>query len=210
MPESDLEKAQERIQTICEKIRLEVLDPAKEQAHEIVEKAKRDAEHIRGEAHQEAKKIVSDVQQKLEEEKRIYASALEAASRQAVEMLKQKVEKSFFNPAIENWIRSGMGEEKETAKLIEVIIQAVEKEGITANINIQIPKTFSAEKILSHMARDIAVKLKSGAVIVGDMDAGIRVNLSNRHLTLDISDEALREILGSYLRQDFRKTFFHK
>jgi len=209
MPESDLEKSEERIQTICEKIRLEVLDPSKKQAQEIHEKAKREAEQIRAEANREAKKIFNEATKKLEEEKRIFASALEAASRQAVELLKQKIERDFFNPAIDEWIRGQMGEEKECARLIDVIIKAIEKEGTTTNIAIKIPKTFSPEKILSNLAKEVALKLKAGAIEVGGMDSGIKVHLANRHLTLDISDKALQEILATYLRKDFRKTFFN-
>jgi V/A-type H+/Na+-transporting ATPase subunit E len=208
MPEQDLEKTEERIQAICEKIRLEVLDPAKKEASEIIEKAKQEANHIRETARQDAKILFIETKGKLEEQKRIFEAALEGASRQAVEFLKQKVECSLFNPMLEKWVGEELSGEEEHARLIDVIVQALEKDGIHANLAVKIPQSFSAEKITSLLCANTLKHLRKEDITVADIKGGVKVSLKGRHITLDISEKTIQDIIATFLRKDFRKIFF--
>ncbi len=205
-----LEKSQERIEAICEKIRIESVNPAKLQAELIIEEAKKEAERIKEQAISDAEKIHQESKQNLEVEKQIFTSSLEQAAKQSVDLLKQKIESSLFNPALEKWVQDQLGGAKETAKLCEVIIKAIQKEGLKTDLSIKIPQEFTPDEITSKITSDILKQLKEagGAIEVGDMKGGIKVSLKGKHMTIDLSDSALRELVASFIRKDFRKVFF--
>jgi len=205
---SELEKAHERIQAICEKIREETLDPAKQAAEEIIVEAKKEAERIREHARHEAQKIFEETKRSIEEEKRIFTSSLEQASKQTIELLKQKIESSLFNPTLEKWLNNEMGGAKEHAKLIDALITSINKTGLQTDLSVVIPQCFTPDEIISALEKTIAKQLKEGSVEVGDIKSGIRVTIKNKHMMLDLSDSTLREIVSSFIRKDFRKIFF--
>ncbi|MDB6081959.1 MAG: ntpE [Chlamydiia bacterium] len=204
----ELEKSPDRIQAICEKIRLETLDPAKREAEEILEKAKKDADAIRELARRDAEKITDQSKKNLEEEKRIFNSSLEQAAKQVIETLKQKIEQSLFNPTLDKWIVTELGGAKELAKLIEVLIEAIRQDGVKTDLSVKIPQQFTPESIVAVLSKSIAEQLKSGAIEVSDFKGGVKVSMKAKHMTIDLSDETLKELIASFVRKDFRKVFF--
>lgn len=205
---TELEKAHERIQVICEKIRIETLEPAKLQAQEIIEEAKKEAQNIKDAAIRDSEKIHAEVKMRLEEEKRIFTSSLEQSAKQSIELLKQKIEQSLFNPALEKWVTDELSGAKEHAKLIEVLIQAISKEGIQTDLTVQIPQAFTVDEITAHIDKNILEKLKKCEIVVSDIKGGVKVTLKGKHMTLDLSDSSLKELISSFVRKDFRKMFF--
>lgn len=204
----DLDKADVRIQVICDKIRSETLDPAKEKAQEIIEQARIEAERILHHAGKDAEEMVKAAKKSLEEEKQIFQSSLEQASKQAVELLKQKIEQALFNPALEHWIKEQLGSASSTSKLVEALVKALNKEGIKADLAVAIPKEFSADKINAELSEDVLKRLKNNSVELSDIPGGIQVKVSGKNMVLDLSSNALEEIVGSFIHKDFRKIFF--
>jgi len=44
---------------------------------------------------------------------------------------------------------------------------------------------------------------------LGDFKAGVQLRLNNKNMTIDISEDALKELLGNHVvRRDFRKMVF--
>ncbi len=206
MPE--LEKAETRIQVICDKIRTETLDPAKEEAQAIIENARKEAERILHQANKDAEHTVKDTRKSLEEEKQIFQSSLEQASKQSIEMLKQKIEQSLFNPNLEKWIKDQLGGAASYGTLVEALVKAIEKDGIKSDLSVQIPKAFKADTINAELSQSILKQLKDNSVELSDLPGGIRVKISGKNMVLDLSSKALQEILASYIHKDFRKVFF--
>jgi len=208
MPDLDLEKADERIQAICDKIRLEVLDPSKLEAQEIIEQANKEASQILEKAKNDAQKVFEELKQKSEQEQRIFTAALDAASKQTIEFLKQKIEEALFNPSLEEWLHNQLGKEQELASLINVILAAIEKEGLETDLSIKIPQTISPEKILSLLSQKMAARLKASDITCADIKGGVKITLKNKHMTIDLSQKTLQEIITSFLRKEFRRIFF--
>jgi len=205
---ADLEKADARIQVICDKIRAETLDPAKEQAQEIIEQARKEAERIMQLAHQEADQHQRQSRKALEEERQIFNSALQQACKQTIELLKQKIEQSLFNPALQQWVIDQLGNEASYAKLVEVLVNAIEKEGINTDLSVKIPEKFNADDVNAHLSKEILKVLKTRAVELSDLPGGVQVKLPGKNMVLDLSSTALEEIVSSFIRKDFRKVFF--
>jgi len=208
MSEQLLEKAHDRIQIICDKIKVSTLTPAKEQAEQIVEEAKKEADRIRTQARKDAEKMLEEQKTALENERRIFASSIEQASAQAFATLKQKVETTLFNPALDAWVQEQMKGTKETARLVDVLVGAIEKEGLKTDLEVRIPAQISAKEILAQVSKNIAARLQDSFVELPDMKAGCKVSIKAKHMTLDLSDAALKELLASFVGKEFRKTFF--
>ena len=208
MANETLEHSNTRIQLICDKIRTETLEPAKDQAQTIVEQAKKEAEAIRERAKLEAEKIHAETKKQQEKEKQIFQSSLEQAAKQTIELLKQKIEKSLFNPQIHEWVVAELGGEKSHVRLIEVIVEAIQKEGVHTNLGVRIPQHFSVDAINAQLTQKILEHLKNHTVELTDIAAGVQVHMANKHLTIDISHKTIEEIITSFIHKGFRKVFF--
>lgn len=205
---TDLEKADSRIQIICEKIRAETLDPAKEEAQTIIEHARKEAERILLQAHKDADEIKKSARRAAEEEKQIFNSSLQQSCKQTIDLLKQKIEQSLFNPALEQWVKEELNGPASHAKLIEVLVKAIEKEGIHAELAVMIPQSFPADTVNAKLSEEILKQLRHHSVNLSDISGGIQVKLEGKNMVLDLSLEALRELIRSYIHKDFRKVFF--
>lgn len=205
----ELEQADLRIQEICEKIRNETLDPAKEEASTIVEAAKIEAERIIAEAKLKADEQLVILQKNLEQERQVFASSLEQACRQTLEQLKLKIEERFFNPALYAWIETELGNAESHTKLVEVLVEALHKEGIRSELSVLIPKKFTAAEINSRLSETILNSLKNRSVELSDISAGIQVKVVDKHMMLDLSTKALEDLVSSFIRKEFRNVFFN-
>lgn len=204
----DLETADTRIQVICDKIRSETLDPAKEQAQEIIQNARQEAERILHRAHSDAEQMIKETKKALDQEKLIFESSLSQASKQSIELLKQHIEQSLFNPALEQWVKNQLGDEKAYATLIEALVKAIHNDGIKTELTVKIPQAFSPDTINAHLSQEILKQLKGHSVELSNIPGGIQVKVLQKNMVLDISSKALEEIIGSFIHKDFRKVFF--
>lgn len=205
-----LEKSQDKIQKIADELRKEALEPAHEEAKKIVEAAKKEADNLIHQAKEEATRIKQEAHKFIEQEKNVFYSSLEQASKQAVESLKQKIEEKVFNPEIHHHLTHAINNPKEMAKLIEVIIASIEKEGVSGDLSIAISKNIKAEELSNYLGKQIYDKLKENQVTIGDFEGGAKIKIHQENLTLDISEEAISDLIARYIRKDFRKLFFAK
>ncbi|MCB1180413.1 MAG: DivIVA domain-containing protein [Chlamydiia bacterium] len=73
----NLETGKDKIKKICEILRTETLEPAKEEAQKVIEMAQAEAQNIIRQAEQQGKKIYSQTMEKLEKEKALFRSSLQ-------------------------------------------------------------------------------------------------------------------------------------
>jgi V/A-type H+-transporting ATPase subunit E len=205
---SELARADERIQVICEKIRVETVKPAQEQAHEIIEQAKKEAERIRNRAREEMERAEREFREHLEGEKRIFYASLEQGGRQAFALLKQKIERALFNPALSTWVRSELGGIDSQVTLIQVLIEAIRKEGTQTDLAVTVADHFSVSEINAKLGASILATLKDHSVELGDIGGGARVRLVDDKMVIDVSDKVLEEVVASFIRRDFRQLLF--
>lgn len=203
-----LKEGQEKIQEICHILRKETLEPAQLEASEIIQAAKERAKEIVEEAEMHAQKHLESVRRVIDQERNVFHASLEQAASQSLEALRQEVEKSLFNKEISKLVAMEAVKPDVIAKLISAIVKAIEKEGISSDISAIIPQTVSAEEVNRLLMDGILKKLKDESVKVGGFAGGAKVQMHDKKLTVDITDEALKELLTSYVRKDFRKIIF--
>lgn len=206
--EKTLEKGEDKIQKICDALRRETLEPAKQEAEKIIEEARARAEQIVNEAQAQAEKLHENAREAIEQERNVFHSSLEQAGKQGLEELRQAIEHKLFHDELQKVIEENSSDPKVIAKLISSIVQAIEKEGITTELSAVIPQAVSAEEINRLLGEGILKKLKEESVTFGEFVGGAQVKLHNKKMTIDITDRALMELLSSYVRKDFRKLLF--
>jgi V/A-type H+-transporting ATPase subunit E len=203
-----LERGQDKIQKICDKLRHETLEPAEKEAQQIVEEAGKKAEAIQAEAQRHAEQLIKQARGQIEQERNVFHSALKQAAKQTVEGLRQEIEHKLFNEELQHILEKQMADPKIIAELINGLVKALEKEGLTTDLSAVIPRLISADDINALLLENIRKRLKGKPLEVGSFAGGAQVKLLGRKMTIDLTDQAIKELLANYMRKDFRKLIF--
>lgn len=205
-----MEQEQNKIEKICSILRQETLEPAEQKALAIVHEAEKQAEEIVLKANQRADEIILNALKKIEQEKKVFQISLLQAAKQGVEFLKQEIEEKLFQPELESIIKKESSDPKLISKILNTIVERVEKEGISKNLEAFIPKDINPEAINRLIFAEILKKLKDHSVSLGEFAGGVQIKLIDKKMTIDMSDQALKELFTQYLRKDFRKLIFNQ
>lgn len=132
------------------------------------------------------------------------------ASKQALESLRQKIEHELFQPALTESVHKSLSQPEVMAKLLQAIIEGIEKEGIDSDLTAFVGKSVSSKEVNQLLLKKIAERLKEKGVVIGDFKGGIKVVLHKDKITIDLSEEALKDLMTSFVRKEFREMFFTK
>lgn len=203
-----LETGQDKIQKICDKIRRETLEPAQIEAQNVIADAKNQSEEIIKEAERHAEQILKQARQQIEQERHVFHSSLQQAAKQAVEALRQEVEHELFNAELEHILAQQFSNPDLIAQLINGIVKALEKEGISADLSVVIPQTVSAQDVAALLLGSVQQRLIERPLELGNFAGGAQVKIQGKGMKIDLSDQALKELLANYTRKDFREYLF--
>jgi V/A-type H+-transporting ATPase subunit E len=133
---------------------------------------------------------------------------LQQASKQAIEGLRQEIESRLFNEELQDVLEKQLSDPKVIADLINGIVAALEKDGLDVDFSAVIPKLVSKADVNTLLLDGIKKRLKGKPLELGQFFGGAQVKLHGKKMTLDLSDQALKELLSNYVRKDFRKMIF--
>lgn len=197
----------DKIQKICDAIRKETIEPAKQQRKEILENAVLESKHIIEEAYKKKEEILKEAEKESQEMMKRALGALKISSRKVMDSLKQEIEKSFFSKNLLEEVQKNLKDPKIIAKVIDAIIKGVEKESLDTDFSIYISKEIDKKDLLALLGKNILDKLKEKEFLVGDF-TGVRVKLYEKDVIIDMTDKAFFDLISSYLREDFIKMLF--
>lgn len=203
-----LEKGQDKIQKICDKLRHETLEPAEQEAQRILEEARKKADAIRAEAEFHAEQLLKQARGQIEQERNVFHSALQQAAKQMVEGLRQEIEHKLFNEELQNILEKQLADPKMIAELINGVVKAIEKEGLATDLTAVIPRLISPDDVNTLLIENVRKRLKGKPLEIGAFAGGAQVKLHGKKMTIDLSDQAIKELLAQYIRKDFRKLIF--
>lgn len=203
-----LETGKDKIQRICDVLKSETLEPAKQEAREIVENAHLQAADIVREAQKKAEEFLKIAQDEMEEKGKVFHASLLLACRQGLELLKQKIEEKLFDRQLSDLVVQEMADPKWIVHWIDAFMKSMEEKGIEEEFVVAIPKNISPRSINALLGAKILEKLQNQTVVVGDFAGGIQIQLKGKQLTIDISDATVRELIAGYIRRDFREMIF--
>lgn len=205
-----LKNTQDKIQEICDVLKHEMLAPAEKQAAEIIDKARQEAKNILDEANHLSQKLLFETTKEIEQKKNVYHSSLAQASTQAIESLRQSIVSDLFNKELSLLIENKSSSTDIVSKLIDAVLEALDKEGTNANLSVFIPKHLVAADVNRTLAARVLERLKSGSVEIGNFQSGIKVKSYDKNISIDITDQALKELFSTYLKKpEFRELIFN-
>jgi len=208
MSEKSIDTAKGKIQKICDVLKNETIEPAKQEAKEIVENAQMQAEEIIEKANKKADEIIKKSQEEKDKQQKVFESALSLAKKQAIDSLKIEIEQKLFDKSLSELIVKASTDIKVLSNMITSIVKVVEENGIDVDIMAFISKTASKKAINELIGQTILEKLKSNSVEIGDFDGGAKISLKDNNITIDMSDDALFHCIAKYIRSDFRDIMF--
>ena len=203
-----LEKGQDKIQKICDKLRRDTLEPAEEEAQHILNEARKKVEMLKAEAEQHVEQLLKQARGQIEQERNVFHSSLQQAAKQTIEWLRQEIENKLFNEELQNLIEKQASDPKMIAEIINGIVKAVEKEGLNTDLTIVIPRLASKEDVSALLLDGVRKRLKGKPLEIGSFTGGAQVKLQGKKMTVDLSDQVIKELLANYIRKDFRKLIF--
>lgn len=204
-----LEKSEDKIQRICDELRKNTLEPAQIEAKKIIEQAHEEARKIREEGEKERQKMLKDGQEEIEKQKTILHSSLVQASRQAIESLKQSIINHLFSPELNRMIEKGLQKADVVGQLVSSIVKALDKEGLSGDLNAYIAKDLNPAAVNQTLLEGVVERLKNNSVEVGDFPGGAVIKYEDKQMKIDISDKAIKELMGAYLKKpQFRELIF--
>jgi V/A-type H+-transporting ATPase subunit E len=202
------ETGKDKVKKICEVLRKETLEPAQKEAFELLQKSREEAEAIIAAARKEAEVLRAEARKEIERKKAVFDASLKQASQQAIESLKQVIMDKLFNPMLAEWLSKPLQETKTLAKLIETIVAAIEKQGIEGDISAYVATSVPAREVSSLLAPKVLERLREKGVLAGGFAGGVEIKMHKANITLDMSENAMRELVASYVRKDFRSMLF--
>jgi len=203
-----LERGQDKIQKICDRLRHDTLEPAQQEAQQMIEAAQAKSDEIIAEAERQAKQLIKQAKGQIEQERNVFHASLQQAAKQTVEGLRQEIEHRLFNEEVQQILEKQLSEPKMVADLVNGIVKALEKDGLNTDLTVVIPKAVSAEEVNALLLENVRKRLKGKSLEVGRFAGGAQVKLHGRQMTLDLTDQAIKELLANYMRKDFRQLIF--
>lgn len=200
----------ERLAAICQMIRNETLEPALREAENLKSIAEREAVKIRAEAKQHAERLLHEARKTMEEEREAFTVSLEQAGKKSVELIKQKVERSLFNPALEQLLDREFSDEKKTATILDLVIENLKSQGIDSDISVSVGSKLSKEAIVKQLAKSTIKSLPADGLQISGHPYGLVVKVADKHLCIEITPESIQELMATFLRGDFRKFLFQE
>ena len=199
----------DKIRRICEALKKETINPAKKEVEEIIKNAKNEAESLIEEAKEEIDLMHENSKKNFDRQKEVFQSSLNLAAKQSVLALKEEIEDNLFNKELSSVLSKYMKKEDIIAKIISVVIDALQKEGIDSNLSAIISKDISKENIIGYLTQNVLDKLKDKKITLGDFAGGAQIKILDKNIILDISDEAIKGLISNYVRNDFRSIIFN-
>jgi V/A-type H+-transporting ATPase subunit E len=203
-----LDSGKDKVKKICDTLKKQTLDPAKQEAKHIVDHALKEADKIVKQAKEEARHLVEEQKIKLLQEKKAFYSSLNLAGKQTLEALKQEVEEHLFHKNISTLMQKATHHEDIIASFINTVVMCLEKEGLDSNLEILIPKHLSKQKVLENLSSRLVQSLKEHQIHIGDFHGGAKIKLKDHHIVFEMTDESLKALFSRFIREEFRSFLF--
>ena len=203
------ERADRKIQEICDIITKETLTPAKEKADLIIEDAKKEAAEIIREANEERNRLIEKTRQEIEKEKRVADSSIELAVKQALSRLRSSIH-SLFSAELKDMFKSGLKSSDIVAKVINSVVSAIESKGVKTSLTAQVSKDLDLKEVQSALLENVKKSLGSEGVQLSELPSGVVIKQTEKSFAVEVSDKALIEMLGEYLTDNLQEKLFSK
>lgn len=202
------EASHDKIQAIGEALRAQVLDPAKAKAADLIARAEADSAEIIAKAEKRAAQVLETAKLEAIKQQTAFGASLQLAKTQALQSLKAEIETKLFSDNLSKLLEAGMRDAKLVSGLLSALIEGVRKEGVFSDLLATVGKSIDKEAVLAALGPGIVALLKDKTVHLGESEGGVSLTLKDKKLTLQCTEEGLKELLAASVRKDFRELIF--
>lgn len=203
-----LNNANDKIQLICEQIKNDALEHAKNEARLIVEKAIDEAQAIKAQSLKEIEEEKLRALALIEKEKQISQNSIHLAIKQSIDKLKHDIV-NLLDDTFSSVVETEVSKTDVIVKLIDSVCEALIKEGIYSPVHLTIGNKIKASELAYKLSDELKKKLANGPITIGAFSGGAEIKLQDKNLTIDVSDKAVKELFSTFLkRPDFRSLIF--
>ncbi|MCF7852069.1 MAG: hypothetical protein K9M07_02380 [Simkaniaceae bacterium] len=204
-----IDSSKEKVKKICDVLIRETLEPAHKQAEAVIEEAHKEGEKIIEKARLKAKKMIEEAEASIQERQRVFESSLKVSTQQVLTQLRDRIEHHLFHKELDSQIRRYLSNKETVVKIINTVVEALKKDGVSANIEAILSKKFKAEEICADLLSDVIVALKGQTVQVESALEGVMIKCIDQHFSVDITEKAVKELLTMYAQESLRKILFN-
>lgn len=199
-----LPSADSKVQEICDILKKETLDPAQEKANQIVQNAENEAKKRLQEAENQIAALKEQHARDLEREKNTQISAVQLSIQQAVLALRQSVTE-IFTEELQKLFQENLKKSDVCSKIIDALVQAVDKEGLSANLRVILPQSVTIQEILNSLVPAVKKRLEKGGIEVGKQVSGVILEVKDQNLGIAVTDETLLSLLQEGFTKELRE-----
>ena len=204
-----METGSEKVKKICEVLRRDTLEPARGEAEEMISAARNEAERILKAAHEKASGIVHDAEDKMRKQEEVFKASLNLSFKQSIAKLKNEVQKNLFLPALKQSLDHTMSKEAFLEKLFSALMEGIKQSGLSADISLILPRAISKEDLSKFIIQCGFEDHQNKVVAVGPFKGGFQVKFEKEHMTVDLTEETIMQMILDYTSESFRKLVFN-
>lgn len=201
---------EERLAAICQALRQETLTPAQQEAEALLLAATREAEHIREQAKKDAEELKLYAKREIEKERTLFHSSLQHAAFQALESLKGQIENLLFNKGLNALVNEQFQATESLGSILNALASMMEKEGLSEACDLWIGSHVNKEALLASLAKNALSIFSQDTIRIGSFPQGFRLLIKNKHMSIEVTEESVKELMASVLKRDFRKYLFQE
>lgn len=205
----NLGKGKDRVQEICDVIRLETLEPAEREAHRIIAEGERAKQTLIAEGKEQKELLIAEGRAAVEQEKNVFRSSLNQAMKLALEELKQRIEEELFQKELQNVTQQLVNTPSVVARLADALVDAIERSGLKANLSLEIAQQIDPEELSHLLAKKTLQRLGEGSIVIGAPgQGGVTLALHEQKMAVSITGNDLKKMLAEHIHKDFRALVF--
>jgi V/A-type H+-transporting ATPase subunit E len=201
-----LDTGSDKIKKICDAIRYETLEPAKQQAKLIIEQATDQAAAIVQEARIQAETILDNAKKMHDKERAIFESSMVHSAKIFKEKLKLEIEEHFLSSAIGELSLNLFKKDELCAKLVSAFIEGLKNKSLNGDLTLILSEGINKEEFVKALSSNIKNIISS--VQVQSISPGVSIRSEKDNLRIDLSQQQLTQAILDAIRSDFRKYFF--
>lgn len=208
------------VQELIDKLKNQGVSEGERQAEEILKEAHNKAARILAHAQTEADKLLSEARHTLDVERASSHEAIKTAFRDTEIALRSKVREAF-SAHLRRLVSLEL-EDKNFLKELVLAIASVKTDEIAQASQVEVllpPKIFETDENGTHLSQDgnrrmrhLVLGITDGMLRKGielkastGVKGGIKVRLTGKDLELDLTDEAITDLLLKYLLPRYRE-----
>lgn len=203
-----IDSSNDKVKKICDVLVKETLEPAQKEAADIVEAAKLERTKIINKAKKEAEKKLAAAEEEIAERQRVFDSSLKVATQKMLTHLKDRIENDLFHSELDAQIKGALGQKDTVIRVIESLVAAMEKEGVTGDLQVAIASHFKSDEICADLLEATRSKLQGKPHQLSGSVEGVTLKSEKSHLSIGITEEAVKELLVKYAQESLRKIIF--